>query len=794
MTVFKSARYVAYALTGSLLISACDQGPSATEHVAEGHVMTATGQLVYGADDRLEYHDGAVPAAHKLLADSTMVMVYNTQLTSDGSGGYDIGGWLTLADRFLQHKPQETLCASEPFADQPDPGYCTGFLIADDLVATAGHCISNDADCADLSFVFGFVMDAPGAPRLNVPAQDVRPCLEVIETVQTISDDYAVFRIAPVSHRAPLPIRTSGKIADDAPLLLVGHPVGLPVKIAGSPLTLVRENTEPDNFQANVDSYGGNSGSPVFNLNTLEVEGILVAGQVDFVTIGQGGDKCTQSNVCSDAAGCNGSWETITRSTNFAHLLGPPAADCAFVDAHEPNDSSSDGGSLPILLNPTEAPYLTERVIDTLSVCDASEDWFRVWAPAGETFTATINFAHADGDLTLEIWDTFSLVDSSNGTTGQEVASGARTSEGSMYARVQGFGGAANTYSLTLRIGDQTDITALGQGCWDSGDTRAGGTLAMGCGPSSAPRGALRLTTAEGAVADKATVDLRDWSSTGSCTNAATGNPIDEQLSSITGLDYTWLVSSDGTFSWAAPSLKLIIDTVEANGTSSAKFETVGDKILVYEAYLQAGAMIAEDVWLAESITDTDGRWWLVDLTPGGSPALGSISRSDLKTLGEWSALFEFSGLIGGTIASLQVGVGSNNKGLISYVDGVGYGSTSSSYTASFGDSGCVGVRSSASSVIKATANFLDRGVGTSAADADIRLDAGDVAGATADDKNAALATLAESLHKAAKPQGGGKGVFKRIDRLEDNARGVLSGDAAKAYERMLNRARSAGH
>jgi len=35
-------------------------------------------------------------------------------------------------------------------------------------------------------------------------------------------------------------------------------------------------------FTADLDTYGGNSGSPVFNARTHEVDGILVRGEMDF--------------------------------------------------------------------------------------------------------------------------------------------------------------------------------------------------------------------------------------------------------------------------------------------------------------------------------------------------------------------------------------------------------------------------------------------------------------------------------------------------------------------------------
>jgi len=51
------------------------------------------------------------------------------------------------------------LCLNEPFYHQPiaNGPFCTGFLVADDVVATAGHCV-NDTNVTDLRFIFGYRM------------------------------------------------------------------------------------------------------------------------------------------------------------------------------------------------------------------------------------------------------------------------------------------------------------------------------------------------------------------------------------------------------------------------------------------------------------------------------------------------------------------------------------------------------------------------------------------------------------------------------------------------------------
>ena len=104
-------------------------------------------------------------------------------------------------------------------------------------------------------------------------------------------------------------MRTSGKISGRARLFVIGHPCGLPQKYA--PGAKVRDNTPAPFFVANLDTYGGNSGSPVFNATSYKVEGILVRGENDFVTNG----TCYVSLVCP-TTGCRG--EDVTRASIWA--------------------------------------------------------------------------------------------------------------------------------------------------------------------------------------------------------------------------------------------------------------------------------------------------------------------------------------------------------------------------------------------------------------------------------------------------------------------------------------------
>jgi hypothetical protein len=234
-------------------------------------------------------------------------------------------------------------------------------------------------------------------------------------------------------------------------------------------------------------------------------------------------------------------------------------------------------------------------------------------------------------------------------------------------------------------------VQAFGDAAWDSGDTRAAGYLNNNNPPDSqlirgrpradnpllledtliAPRlsfgippvsppvgpGALKLVTDQSG--DKATLD-KDTSPFGGVIS-----PFDPD----TAFSYAWLRISDSTPTVAAPAFKLGIDTTDSNSVgdkAADRGEDQFDKILVYEPYHQA--VTIDDIWKIETVNSTQGLFWLVNLDPA-SP-LPATNQADLRTLDEWSTAFDASGLaLDAKIASIQLGVGSGNPELETYVD-----------------------------------------------------------------------------------------------------------------------------
>ena len=259
-------------------------------------------RVIYGIDNRKDWFQVTSSRVKKAAA-SVVALVKSGDLTRQPDGSY------ALATSSYQADYQ--LCGSEPFVNQPLGCFCSGFLVAPNVVATAGHCVKSAQDLAGIRFVFGFRMNDAQTARTMFPADDVYAGASLIgRQLAADGTDWALVRLdRPVAGRAPVPVRTSSKISGTARLFVIGHPCGLPQKYA--PGAQVRDNSPAPFFVANLDTYGGNSGSPVFNATNYKVEGILVRGENDFVTNG----TCYVSLVCP-TTGCRG--EDVTRSTVWA--------------------------------------------------------------------------------------------------------------------------------------------------------------------------------------------------------------------------------------------------------------------------------------------------------------------------------------------------------------------------------------------------------------------------------------------------------------------------------------------
>ena len=246
--------------------------------VSEAKIKIGSSGLnsIYGRDDREIITNKSDPRVQELS--KSIALIVSVDVVSEG----------LLRTTIKGASLQETMkmCVSEHFVTKPAIPGCTGFLVAPNVLATAGHCFMNESDCATKKIIFDVDAKDQSKKGYSVSNNDVFSCARVISTVYDMNNpgeqDYALIELdrAP-RRRLPLKLNMSKKIDNKANVFMIGHPFGMPLMLSRESALI--DNNDTYQFTASLDSFEGNSGSPVFNSRTLQVEGILVNGQEDLV-------------------------------------------------------------------------------------------------------------------------------------------------------------------------------------------------------------------------------------------------------------------------------------------------------------------------------------------------------------------------------------------------------------------------------------------------------------------------------------------------------------------------------
>lgn len=247
--------------------------------------------VVYGVDDRQDVYAFADQTWAARALEVSAAMVDTSQINASNPDNITLSAG-TLGNDY-------DLCSGERFTDQQTAAGCSATLIAPDLVLTAGHCISA-SQCGGTSYVFDYAM-TDATTRHTITADDVYACDAVV--VRQVADaDYAVVRLdREVVGRTPATVAVDGAaLTNGTPLVVQGYPSGIPLKIDDGGAVRDGHPAETQFFVANLDTFGGNSGSGVFKDDGTLV-GILVRGETDYVADG----SCNRVNVCAEDS-CRG--------------------------------------------------------------------------------------------------------------------------------------------------------------------------------------------------------------------------------------------------------------------------------------------------------------------------------------------------------------------------------------------------------------------------------------------------------------------------------------------------------
>ena len=258
-------------------------------------------KFIESKDDRKD----ASTAKHvKFIKRQSVAAIFDKNdedFTIDSSGAVRVP-LESLAKKML--KKEQILCTNERFKDEPSGSRGTAFLITKNIVLTARHCITKEhyhsikkEHYRNKRLIFGYEKDRDsGNIVTSFSVNEVYKIIDVIprETdSKKVEDDWVIVYLdRDVEGIEPLVLRTEQEVFKDEGVYTIGHPSGLPKKIADK--GIVNATNKSNYFRTTLDIFAGNSGSPIFSENDNKVVGIVVRNGNDYIKV----KNCYKSYVC----------------------------------------------------------------------------------------------------------------------------------------------------------------------------------------------------------------------------------------------------------------------------------------------------------------------------------------------------------------------------------------------------------------------------------------------------------------------------------------------------------------
>ena len=272
-------------------------------------------QVVYDKDNREEvvYDCDNLSNPNPLRTDmcnakSVAAVIPSSRFGRNAKGDYV----LTDYPRFGQ---QYKYCDTERYLNQPAAATCSAFVYDSVTLITTAH-DQSESNIMRQFFVFDYIVDPKRGARTVFPESSVFRARSA-RLVRLGNMDLCVVTLSRKVDTRRVPGYGSKNIKKGDSLYVIGCPVGIPLKLAGK--VKVLESASPDFFMVDSDTYKGNSGSPVFNARTHQVEGYLVEGSEDFNELKD--IVCSKVITCGHR-GCSGSrGEKVLRTSYFKQFL-----------------------------------------------------------------------------------------------------------------------------------------------------------------------------------------------------------------------------------------------------------------------------------------------------------------------------------------------------------------------------------------------------------------------------------------------------------------------------------------
>jgi V8-like Glu-specific endopeptidase len=236
---------------------------------------------IYGKNTLSDYYK--VDKSLQQLADSVVALMDKSALVYDEADGvYKIPNLTTVNQRM-------GITRGSTFAGQKTVSFCSGSLVADNIVLTAGHCVNNKPEdphyFEKIYVVFGWKQTGSGKYATTFAPEQVYEAKGLIahKLEGNIGDmdsyrDYALISLSrAVAGKSPLTIdRTHGEsVRVGAKVFHAGYPMGMSVKITAPDDASVKAIGK-NGYATDIDAFGGSSGGPVFDSATRRIAGVLI--------------------------------------------------------------------------------------------------------------------------------------------------------------------------------------------------------------------------------------------------------------------------------------------------------------------------------------------------------------------------------------------------------------------------------------------------------------------------------------------------------------------------------------
>lgn len=223
---------------------------------------------IYGEDDRYNYFDKSIPEKIKDNLEKVACLIEKDRIVKSSQGVFELKSKGIYSDKVV-------LCGDVRFGTEPVVPFGSGFAISNDFFVTALHCI-NKNNIKNVLIVYGYKMIDEKNCNLKIIETDIYEP-SGIEYADS-NNDITVIKVKNAFKKERIVCcNKTGTVLKDEDFFVIGYPDGLPLKVATKASVIKRVSSNIHLF--NSDTSKGNSGSPVFNLQSGEVEGIILGGE-----------------------------------------------------------------------------------------------------------------------------------------------------------------------------------------------------------------------------------------------------------------------------------------------------------------------------------------------------------------------------------------------------------------------------------------------------------------------------------------------------------------------------------